>query len=272
MLRIIILISIIPLLITGCATTSSSQVDPALVKVAEMKNTQRTLQDKVASLSDNIDDLQTRINYMQKENEQLNATLQDDLTDMREGIVSMKRSRDAAIQETVEKVVAANAQELDLLNRKIAKVVSTVQEQNLKTEQQVVSDITALQRDIKAVKVQLNAFMDKTDRLEMQVDAINAAGVTRTSPSPTRTTQPTTTQRTTTPSANEEIVRTGTPSDPGIDYNRGYEHTIVKGETLWKIARDYDVSVQDIFNTNPKINSTTTLRPGQVIFVPYREK
>ncbi len=259
------------LLLANCATTSRAQVDPATVEVAQLKNSQRSLQDKVSAISDNVEDLQSRINNVEKENEKNAASLQDDLRDMREAIVSLKRSRNAAIQETVDNVIAANAQELDRLNQKIAKVVTTVQEQNLKTSQQVISDITALQQDIKAVKLQLNASMDKTDRLERQIDSINAAGVTRTSHSNTRAAS--STQRSTTaPTTDEEIVRTGVPSDTAIDYSRVYEHTIVKGETLWKIARDYEVSVQDIFNVNPKINSTTTLRPGQVIFVPYREK
>ncbi len=57
------------------------------------------------------------------------------------------------------------------------------------------------------------------------------------------------------------IKRTSKPSSAKVDYNQGYEHIVAPGETLWKIARDFKISVQDILNTNPEINDTTTLRP-----------
>jgi LysM repeat protein len=67
-------------------------------------------------------------------------------------------------------------------------------------------------------------------------------------------------------------MRHGTPSSPDIDYSQGYTHSVSAGETLWKIARDYNVSIQDIINTNPDINDQSRLAPGQKLFVPYRKK
>ena len=75
-----------------------------------------------------------------------------------------------------------------------------------------------------------------------------------------------------TPTPATPVTRTSTPSHPDIDYSRGYEHTVQAGETLWKIARDYNVTIQDIVNVNPSINNSSALSLGQKIFVPFRKQ
>lgn len=44
-------------------------------------------------------------------------------------------------------------------------------------------------------------------------------------------------------------------------------YVIQQGDTLYKIARQYDVSVQDIISANPGVNPYN-LHVGQVIWVP----
>lgn len=48
-------------------------------------------------------------------------------------------------------------------------------------------------------------------------------------------------------------------------------HTIKKGETLWRISKDYGVSVQSILNANSKVNSKD-LEIGQKLIIPASGK
>ena len=64
-------------------------------------------------------------------------------------------------------------------------------------------------------------------------------------------------------------VRTGKPSSANITYESLYEHVVAAGESIWMIAKDYGVSITDIYNVNPDMTSTS-LRVGQKIKVPKR--
>ena len=45
-------------------------------------------------------------------------------------------------------------------------------------------------------------------------------------------------------------------------------HTVVKGDTLWKIAVKYEVGLSEIKNANPQISNYDLIYPGQKINVP----
>ncbi|MBR5902495.1 LysM peptidoglycan-binding domain-containing protein, partial [bacterium] len=72
-------------------------------------------------------------------------------------------------------------------------------------------------------------------------------------------------------SSAQQIVRTGKPSSPNISYDSLYEHVVAAGESIWMIARDYGVTITDIYNVNPDLTSTS-LRVGQKIRVPKRQE
>ncbi len=55
----------------------------------------------------------------------------------------------------------------------------------------------------------------------------------------------------------------------GVPY--GVYHTVEKGQTLYNIARIYNVQIGDIEKMN-NITDTTELKPGQKIFIPGAEK
>ncbi len=44
-------------------------------------------------------------------------------------------------------------------------------------------------------------------------------------------------------------------------------HTVVKGECLWKIARDYGVPLQTIIERNPQIKNPNLIYPGEKVRV-----
>ena len=46
---------------------------------------------------------------------------------------------------------------------------------------------------------------------------------------------------------------------------------VAAGESIWMIARDYGVTITDIYNVNPDLTSTA-LKVGQKIRVPKRQE
>ncbi|MBE6915983.1 MAG: SafA/ExsA family spore coat assembly protein [Ruminococcaceae bacterium] len=45
-------------------------------------------------------------------------------------------------------------------------------------------------------------------------------------------------------------------------------HTVVKGDTMWKIAVKYQVGLSEIIAANPKVQNPSLIYPGQVMNIP----
>ena len=45
-------------------------------------------------------------------------------------------------------------------------------------------------------------------------------------------------------------------------------HTVVKGDTMWKIASAYQVGTSEIIRANPQIANPNLIYPGQVLTIP----
>ena len=45
-------------------------------------------------------------------------------------------------------------------------------------------------------------------------------------------------------------------------------HTVVRGDTMWKIASRYEVGTSEVIQANPQITSPDLIYPGQVLTVP----
>lgn len=45
-------------------------------------------------------------------------------------------------------------------------------------------------------------------------------------------------------------------------------HTVVSGESMWKIAVKYQVGLSEIINANPQISNPELIYPGQIITIP----
>ena len=60
------------------------------------------------------------------------------------------------------------------------------------------------------------------------------------------------------------------PQDPSsvYDINKGVYHEISKGQTLWRIAKEYGADVNLLANAN-HIRDYNSLRVGQLVFIPY---
>ena len=257
------------ILIFGCATTE--EINPADVKIAQLKSSTRTLEDRISVLNQTQDDLQTQLEQMKQENDQMQQVLQENWSKLRGTLGSLKDSQRREIDRTVKNIMAASISDQEKLNAKLSKVVKAIQAQNSGLQQKVMEDLSISSQEVKSMRVQLNACMDKIERIEKQIKILNSAypsGTASTSKKPTGSTKKSFGWK----KPKKEIKRTDKPTNSKIDYNQGYEHVVARGETLWKIARDYKVNVQDILNTNPDINDETLLNPGQKLFIPYRKE
>ena len=45
-------------------------------------------------------------------------------------------------------------------------------------------------------------------------------------------------------------------------------HTVVKGDTMWKIASKYQVGTSEIIQANPQVSNPDLIYPGQVLNIP----
>ena len=45
-------------------------------------------------------------------------------------------------------------------------------------------------------------------------------------------------------------------------------HTVVKGDTVWKIASNYQVGTSEIIQANPQVSNPDLIYPGQVLCIP----
>ena len=48
-------------------------------------------------------------------------------------------------------------------------------------------------------------------------------------------------------------------------------HTVVKGDTMWKIAVKYEVGLNEIKETNPQIANPNLINPGQVLSITTKD-
>jgi len=151
--------------------------------------------------------------------------------------------------------VASNAQQISLEYRQISEQMMELRQNQQEMDQRLTriesqvgsggrtqDDITALRRDIQLLRAEKEALRKEiTDDLAGRVEKIAAKTVTGSSPS--RTASGSTAKKT------------------------GYEHKVVKGQTLSEIARGYGKSVDSIMKAN-KITNPASIRIGQVLFIP----
>jgi len=259
----------ISLMFFGCATTDA--IDPSEVKIAQLRSSTRELEDKISTLNQTQEDLLSQIEQIKQENMQLQADVQDNWSNLKSALLSLKKNQKLGIDKTVKNAMASSIKDQERLNAKLAKVVKAIQSQNASLQQKVLEDLSVNQQEVKSMRVQLNACMDKIERMEKQIKILNSASYSRASAGAKKTSSSSRKSSGWSKTKNP-IKRTSKPTSSKIDYNQGYEHIVAPGETLWKIARDFKISVQDILNTNPEINDTTMLRPGQKLFIPLRKE
>ena len=48
-------------------------------------------------------------------------------------------------------------------------------------------------------------------------------------------------------------------------------HTVVKGDTMWKVASKYQVGTSEVIRANPQISNPNLIYPGQVLTIPQTD-
>lgn len=48
----------------------------------------------------------------------------------------------------------------------------------------------------------------------------------------------------------------------------GLSHTVVQGDTMWKLAVKYEVGTSEIIRSNPQVSNPDLIYPGQVLTIP----
>jgi hypothetical protein len=248
----------------GCATDTAATVDNSNWKVAAVQEDVRTINDSVTSLDQRVDDLQARLSTLERDNAAVQQSLRQEQDALQTTVANALRAQQAAIDQRVQTQLADATRSTSSSDAKIADVLRMVQEENARLQKRLNADLLAVRADMKKLEAQLNANTAGLDELARELQTVTEVTAANAAQAATK--------KTTTPAPAEPVERTGTPSHPDIDYARGYEHTVKPGETLWKIARDYNVAVQDIVNCNDTINNASVLTVGQKVFVPYRKQ
>jgi len=227
------------------------------------------LEDKVATISSNLDNLQTQITSDEMDSANTLAVIKENQNTLKAALTKISYNQKDEIERTSKKLMNSSLNEFEQYNRKLEKVIKIVKEENSAIQSKVASDLQTLQNQFKAMRVQINASMDKIDRLENNLKIVTSGLKKYRTPPPVKSSSKKK------PSAKkarrEPVKRTGNPSSPDIDYVNVYQHTIVKGETLWKLSRDYNVPIQDIINVNEEITDATRLDIGDKLYIPSRK-
>ena len=50
------------------------------------------------------------------------------------------------------------------------------------------------------------------------------------------------------------------------------QHTVVKGESMWKIAVKYLVGLSEIISANPQVSNPALIYPNQVLNIPLMDE
>lgn len=48
----------------------------------------------------------------------------------------------------------------------------------------------------------------------------------------------------------------------------GLSHTVVRGDTMWKLAVKYQIGTQEMIAANPQVSNPNLIYPGQVLHIP----
>ena len=259
-------------ILAGCETTGQTY-DPVQPQVAQLRSDVSGSGERITALNQNLENLQERLSAIERENAALQSSVKSDQQSMRDTLATVSQNQQGLIDQRIRGALAANMRELESVDQKSGNVVKSIRAENAALQKSIAADLTTLSRDVKAMQIQLNAYLDKVDRIEQRLrlpaaPSGTSSGASSAAPSATSS-APVTPREKPQPSS---MKRTVTPSSAEIDYSQVYEHSVEPGETLWKISHDYNVPVQDIFNVNPNLSETAALKPGQKLYVPSRKK
>ena len=245
-------------LLSGCVTQPDTATTPSQNQLATLRVDARTaLQKSTEALnkaedsSNQILEYSTRISNLEKIIEEQKRTIEqlraDRAATSSKIIDELVNSVNAANRSNVNDIARVNTNMQGLITK-----MKDIQGENVRFQESVATDLSKFQNDLKNLR-------DRVNENTTKIAALSKTPTTSTTTAPK-----------TSPTA-EKITRTGKPSKPTIDYSQLYEHIVESGESLSLIARLYDVSVDDIYNVNQNLTSSS-IRVGQKLVIPANTK
>ena len=260
--------------VTGCVTSGDSgETSASDAAVSQLRSELGGVDDRVTALDRSVESLKARLAGIERENAEAQASLKAQQEAVQRAVASLATTQRNELDKIARTATQSSAKEVEQLTAKLAQLLSLVQQENGTLQKKVSTDLGTLQKDINGLQAQIVASADRIDRIEQRVKT--GSGAAKAPAQSTDETKTPVQPGDTSPAEKVPVqvpLRTGTPSSPDIDYSQGYTHKVSAGETLSKIARDYNVAIQDIINTNPKLTNPARLAPGQELFVPHRKK
>jgi len=262
---------LITFFLNGCASTSDVTA-PINTEIAHIKGDIRTLEDKVARNSSNLDNLQDQLANDSSENADVLAVIKENQNTLKDALTKLSYNQKKNLDKTSKALMNTSLKEFDQYNKKLENIIKIVKGENASIQKKVASDMQTLQNQFKSVRVQLNASIDKIDRLENQLKIVTSTFKKYKNTPPVKSYSTKKAPKKNPKKAKKQpLKRTGNPSSSDIDYINVYEHTIVSGESFWKLSRDYNVPIQDIINVNENITDETRLNIGDKLYIPSRK-
>ena len=248
-------------LLAGCTTPDT--VTPEQIQIAKLRTELNRTTSDTRGLVNQVEDLNARCKSLESENASLRSMLSQTQSSVRD--VS---SRVTETQQGLSQLskTSSRTEDIAALNKAYNQIVAqmkTMTESQLESQRKIDKNLQVIQGDAKTLQSYINENRTKLASLESRISEVDSrakAAAQRAASAP---------QHTSTPPPAQTIVRTGTPSSANITYESLYEHVVAAGESIWMIAKDYGVSITDIYNVNPDMTSTS-LRVGQKIKVPKR--
>ncbi len=257
------------LICAGCvcllsACTTPDTVTPEQIQIAKLRTELNRTASDTRGLVNQVEDLNSRCKSLESENANLRSMLSQTQSSVRDVSSRVSETQHGLAQLSK---TSSRTEDITALNKAYNQIVAqmkTMTESQLESQRKIDKNLQVIQGDAKTLQSYINENRTKLASLESRISEVDSrarAAAQRAASSP---------QQHTTPSAPaQNIVRTGKPSSANISYDSLYEHVVAAGESIWMIAKDYGVSITDIYNVNPDLTSTS-LRVGQKIRVPKR--
>ncbi|MBO7543509.1 LysM peptidoglycan-binding domain-containing protein [bacterium] len=254
-------LSVSAALLLGCTTPDT--VTPEQIQIAKLRTELNRTTSDTKGLVNQVEDLNARCKTLESENASLRSMLSQTQGSLRDVSSRVSETQQGLAQLSK---TSSRTEDITALNKAYNQIVAqmkTMNESQLESQRKIDKNLQVIQGDAKTLQSYINENRTKLASLESRISEVDSrarAAAQRAASAPSQTSSS---------SSSQNIVRTGKPSSANISYDSLYEHVVAAGESIWMIAKDYGVSITDIYNVNPDLTSTS-LKVGQKIRVPKR--
>jgi LysM repeat protein len=259
-------LSVAAALLWGCATPDT--VTPEQIQIAKLRTELNRTSSDTKSLVNQIEDLSSRCRNLENENASLRSMLSQTQGSLRDVSSRVSETQQGLSQLSKSSSRTEDIQALNKAYNQLVGQLKTMNEANLESQRKIDKNLQVIQGDAKTLQGYINENRTKLAQLESRISEVDSrarqAAQRQASHSSSGSSG-------TSGGSSSQIVRTGKPSSANISYDSLYEHVVAAGESIWMIARDYGVTITDIYNVNPDLTSTA-LKVGQKIRVPKRQE